>query len=73
MRTFTQEQERRIASGVRLIKTWKKNIRFIEKRLEMQAKADQLGHTLSGRKFNRVEIEIFNIKIKKAKLTLENI
>jgi len=85
MRTFTDKETKRIDAAIRLIKQWKKNIKFMEGRIAIQNKDNYKDWTqpkvngyvrrdyVYSKKYYDVDIELEQIKIDKAKQILETI
>ena len=72
MKTYTTEDKRRIKVAIKMIKTWKKNIRFIKHKLKTQDLNDYKTR-YGGRIYHPYEVLQFEEKINKAKQVLKGI
>lgn len=71
MRQYSEKEKNKISLAIKMIKTWKSNIRFIKDRIDAQKRNDFVNN--GRRKYYQIDVDVEQYKIDKAKELIERI
>jgi len=71
MRQYSEKEQNNISLAIKMIKTWKRNVRFIKDRIDAQKRNDFVNN--GRRKYHQIDVDVEQYKIDKAKELIERI